>query len=367
MPKQLISRDKIKDWSQYRILWESFPKVQVYLVGIFEQWVTTLEHPLDVQWIQDLFEGGEYINELDKKLARWEGLVGKNNLRSIFEELKKKCSGQADAIITEIYGLLGEVDAFSWLSSNRYTGLKKINIVGDWENKKAIISVKSKLDLDLNEKIIKDVLRGLFFIEENSALRDYCYINLRDGQEINDSFRKDIIEFLHNSLCEQLVKASGSFQYPIRIMHNDILVEIGPNMSKGISVSFKKIENKIIKRQLDIDFQASITGNIVIQGNISKEPSGILDLSRLSDYIKNRIENFDKSLCKIPQKDKKLFIGWINVFIHIKHEEFVKKNQEEIKRFLEGQVKKQFVKYPINFCFIPTEGFYLKDLIVFEL
>ncbi len=340
---------------------------------------------MDIFWIQWLYKNN--LDELDQDLKKLEEKIGKDSLKLVFAELKNE-DNRTEAIIKKMQSLKGEFVAFNKLSSDGYTGLKKMRQVGDWENDNTIISVKSILDLDLNYKLIEDTIRGMIFVKENEILRKYNHIDLRDGKKIDDQFRTKIITYLQNSLCStiyfinnELTQVGNNGYVEVKIskffVHNKVpsgYMEVCisgysnycNSSKKVIKIDFK--ENRVgkeeQKHQLTIQLESKDGKNNTFSVHFDTqvyEEGQQLDLDYLSKRISEHLKHFDISVNKTNQKQ---FVGWINISIHSMHECYALQNKRKIENTIKGI--KNDKQYKVVFCLTPQTGFDLKSAIPFE-
>lgn len=55
LKNKFIPKDKLKDWTQYSNNLSNYPLVKKYLSYILKKWVENLQNPLEIQWIESLW------------------------------------------------------------------------------------------------------------------------------------------------------------------------------------------------------------------------------------------------------------------------------------------------------------------------
>lgn len=382
MSEKLIRLKDINNWENYSVGLNNKEFVKRYLESILKKWVKKHPNPLSINWVQKLYE--DKLENLDKILKVFENKMGKENLKSLLEELKKE-GGNAESVTEKIESLIGEIIAFDKLTNEGYTKLRKIHEIGDWENDTTIISVKSILDLDLNYQLIENTIHGMIYVEENNILRKYSKIIPDCENEIDFKFRKEIIWFLENSLLNTL-------QFIDTELSNTVCVDIKErrvyfrnkrqtgdlqirsygdfhNSEKTILVILKETRYGLpgLEKQLKIRFRIGSTE--YVEAFPICFPTDIywggeeLNFDYLRKSIQEKLDKIDRNRKKV--NDKKNFMGWINISIHSMHECYVLEKKKKIGEFM--KISKGDRDYKVIFCLNPQRGFDLKKAIIFEV
>lgn len=370
MPQKLISKNDLNNWSYYSNNIGSLIYVKKYLQDVLKYWVENIGKPLSIPWVLDLFEGK--LDWLDKKLGKLEERLKEDNLEKLLEELQR--TKPSDEANKKIFSLEGEIFVFRELSK-KYKNIKKIEEDGDWEYNNTIGSVKSKLCLDFNYRLIENTLRGLFFIKENDVLRNYNYIRLGDRKNIGDKFRQKIICFLEEDLNDLLSSLRPNYILEEMRLRRDYyddkqskdlgyllvnIYECGNSKDKGIEIIIKEDRpgepelNHKIEIILEKKTKGYPTSNIPydtdsywVDDKIDPEFPNFI-----KDCIEKNVGEFDESFEKVKNKYKnKYFEGWINIAVHAMHENYIIKNSEEIQRYIGNVIGTKDYKIHVAFQF----------------
>lgn len=349
MPKKLIKSSDLNNWEKYSKNLEKISFVNNYLGATLKEWVRSSDNPLSISLVERLYNNN--LDSFNNNLAKMEKSIGKDNLSDLFHELSLQ-RGSPAGINTKIDSLFGEIYCYSELDRN-YNKVVKIKEIGDWLcDENIFISVKTKNDLNFNLEIIENTLRSLYYIKENNILREYNNIKVRENKNIDDKFRNNILWFLNSELVKfinfqdnQLERWNNLRQEARRYFfeNNEF------NSYLNLEVEFFKGDNKkniisFLLREDRIGEKESLEHLIKI---IFKESSNKKTLSilfdtdtwwgdpeirwlDLKDSINSYLEKFDKCHSYIIRKNKN-FIGWINIFLHAKHENYSLKTNEIMK------------------------------------
>jgi len=274
--------------------------------------------------------------------------IGEKNLSELFYELKIQKSDPSQ-ITTKIHSLFGEIFTYSELIK-KYDKVNKIKEHGDWLcNDKTVVSVKTKNELDHNYEIIENTLRALYFIKENNVLRKYNNIRIDEGKNIDDKFRNSVIWFINLILSEFInfqdnqINTWNNFKLETTKYYFDnaklqsiLEVEIEffkDNFSKSILSIFLKEdrsgEKESFSHQVKLRFNNwpdKNTLSVLYDTNVYWVNDKI-DYGDLKNSIHDYLKKFDKSYSIINKQNKSL-VGWINIFLHSKHEIYISQSED---------------------------------------
>jgi|GEM_PF-6886185 len=207
----LIKKDSINDWNNYSRNIETFPYLRKYLEHPIKKCIEKTSNPLAIEFIVWLLMGdmGE-LERSEEAFKELEDNLGENNLKKTFKELEDEINSKSKShqISRKIASLWAEILAANYLIKI-YDSVKRYEKVGgDWLcNDSTIVSVKTKLDLDLNYQLIDNSIFSLFCPEENDVIKRYNKIILKSDNRIEDAFINNIIWFLENHLSDFVVRS----------------------------------------------------------------------------------------------------------------------------------------------------------------
>jgi len=384
MPKRFINLNEINNWDRYSKNLEKLPYVKKYLNDIFKIWVQNNNNPLSVPWLRSLYEND--FSYYDNNLKKLEEHIGKDNLYSLFNELKKQKKDPA-GIITKIQSINGEIFVFSEIAK-KYSRVEKIEKDGDWLcDDNTIISVKTKNELELNYQIIENILRSLYFIKENTVLRKYNNIDIQEGRDIDDKFRNNILIFLNSGLIDfidfsdkQIFKWDYLKLETTKFFFNDgkqqgyINAEVqifDNNIGRNISILLKEDRNgekEEQKHQIKFilnKFNDENTLGVSFDTDVYwVNEDNKINWQILKKTIDDYLAKFNKSYRNLKRKNNK-FIGWINIIIHPKYESYIL-DSKELKKDIKDIIGEK--EYKIIITFIHQWNFSSKqNTVIFEI
>lgn len=289
--------------------------------------------------------------------------IGESNLSELLYELKNQKSNPAQ-ITTKIHSLFGEIFTYSELIK-KYNKVDKIKEYGDWLcDDKTVVSVKTKNELDHNYEIIENAIRALYFIKENSFIKKYNHIRIEDGKNIDDKFRTSVIWFINSALSEFIyfqdkqLNTWNNFELEtVKYFDNDIprstlKVEVevfkdNTDEEDVISLFIKEDRNgekQNFNHQIKLEFNSRLDKNTL---SVSYDTNVFwvkdkADFSDLKISIQDYLKKFDKSY-SIIDKQNKNFIGWINIFLHSKHEVFIPNSEDLIKEIKDNKGNREYI------------------------
>ena len=357
MPAKLIGLKDLNNWNKYSKNLNNLSFVKKYLGDTLKIWVENKNNfnPLSISLIANLFKNG--LGSFNKTLGKMEKSIGEKNLSELFYELKIQKSDPSQ-ITTKIHSLFGEIFTYSELIK-KYDKVNKIKEHGDWLcNDKTVVSVKTKNELDHNYEIIENTLRALYFIKENNVLRKYNNIRIDEGKNIDDKFRNSVIWFINLILSEFInfqdnqINTWNNFKLETTKYYFDnaklqsiLEVEVEffkDNFSKSILSIFLKEdrsgEKESFSHQVKLRFNNwpdKNTLSVLYDTNVYWVNDKI-DYGDLKNSIHDYLKKFDKSYSIINKQNKSL-VGWINIFLHSKHEIYISQS-EDLKKEIKDMV-----------------------------
>jgi len=357
MPSKLIGLKDLNNWNKYSKNLNNLSFVKKYLGDTLKIWVENKNNfnPLSISLIANLFKNG--LDSFNKTLGKMEESIGENNLSELFNELKIQKSDPSQ-ITTKIHSLFGEIFTYSELIK-KYDKVNKIKEHGDWLcNDKTVVSVKTKNELDHNYEIIENTLRALYFIKENNVLRKYNNIRIDEGKNIDDKFRNSVIWFINLILSEFInfqdnqINTWNNFKLETTKYYFDnaklqSILEVEAeffkdNFSKSILSIFLKEdrsgEKESFSHQVKLRFNNwpdKNTLSVLYDTNVYWVNDKI-DYGDLKSSVHDYLKKFDKSY-SIINKQNKSFVGWINIFLHSKHEIYISQS-EDLKKEIKDMV-----------------------------
>ncbi|MFW5700534.1 MAG: hypothetical protein ACOCWM_02495, partial [Cyclobacteriaceae bacterium] len=379
-PEKLIPRSKLNNLDYYDPEFGGFHLVKKYLNDILNNWIKTLENPLAIDWIQLMSQFK--MEQVESRLSQYENQIGENNLIAVLEELANE-GGNVPAILQKIESLQGEIIAFHMLKKLGHQNIVKINKIGDWQSNSSLVSVKSFLDLDIQYQIIEHLIKGPYYIAENSVLRNYDKIFIYDQKMLDYQFLTNVFAFIQNSyvntinyldeqdfsdylhinfykhMLNQIKGNNALFQVEVR-KHQDqkeITIVFQLKEKRG-SESEEHLIKIMVKKQLE-----EAKKNIYIHYDSNTYFEKNLDLSIIRRYFDLKVESFDTSFQKYT--GEKEYIGWINISIHPQNETFAIDNIDLIKQNISSWYGNKL--YKIIVCLHPQWSFDLKEPIIFEI
>jgi len=348
MPSKSISLKDLNNWNKYFKNLNKLSFVKKYLGDTLKTWVEnkTNFNPLSISLIANLFKNG--LSSFEKNLGIMEKSIGEKNLSELFYELKIQKSDPSQ-ITTKIHSLFGEIFTYTELIK-KYNKVDKIKEHGDWLcDDNTIVSVKTKNELDHNYEIIENALRALYFIKENSFLRKYNNIRIIQGKNIDDKFRNSVIWFINSALSEfinfqdkqlntwnNLKLETTKYYFGNSKLQNILEVEaefFKDNSNKDVlSILLKEDrsgEKENLSHQIKLKFNNwpdKNTLSVLYDTNVYWVNDKI-DYGDLKNSIHDYLKKFDKSY-SIINKQNKSFVGWINIFLHSKHEIYISQSED---------------------------------------
>ena len=386
MPTRFISKDELHKWYLYESNLCSTPYVKKYLGKLLQEWVTNLANPLASSLVLGLFEND--LSDIDNDLSEWGKVITEDNLIKLIEEVpESNKAGNADKIAEKLKSLNGEMLVYKELKKE-FKEIKKIDSIGDWLcDDNLIVSVKTKYSLDFNYQVIEDAIKGLLCIEENSILRNYNYININDANGVDYEFRNKVIWFLNTYLIGLLnyyskiitdweefnIKATKyCYDHGARKGY----LELNVTLYEDTYDSAKKIEFLLKedrageskeKHGIKITFNSAANNGSIF--NVNHGPN-VFDVKQeltqkeLKDIIELSLKGINSNYTKAQQeKQDKKFMGWINISVHLMHNDYVKNNIKEVERNVKDIIGNKDYKIRITFSGV----FELKQPITLEL
>lgn len=383
IPDKLISKRIINNWNPYSSNLINYNLVNQYCQRGFKKWVQSLENPLAIDWIEQLFTA--QLTDINDTFKGLEKKLGSENFQHLLTETFKQ-GGQAIEINKKIKSIQGEIYAYYFLDDYEVKNLSKINKYGDWESENSIISVKSILDLDIQYQLIEREIRGLHFIEENSAIRNFNHVRLNAQAGIDDLFLQHICQFINQSLNSTLKHCINNINYCNNIhieyfiplfnnqntYYGQVLINVINYLQHNERIVYIEIseyrfsEHPNSKHRIELIFRDYL-GRPKVNYYITNETYSYYKVNKLNwEFLNQRIsDNLKKfdSYANNP-KIKKEFIGWINLSISPMHQFFIQSNRDLI-----GQKIKEIINnrsYRVFVCLIPQWGFDMKEPIIFD-
>lgn len=184
----------------------NFPAFAKYFKPIVEI-ALQQEHPLDYWLIRQIYADGD-LTRLNEDLQSIENKFGEDFLTKLFDEIKGQAR-QPDNLLFKLRSMYAEVDCARFLScATGSAHISKIPESGDilfrLNDQEWVFAVKNPLEEYISLECIADVLAGMMWLEDNNILRFYNRRIELEGQEINDSFRKKVISFIHEDFISVL-------------------------------------------------------------------------------------------------------------------------------------------------------------------
>ena len=68
-----MPKDKLKDWTQYSNNLSNYPLAKKYLSYILKKWVENVQNPLEIQWIESLWN--DRLQYLENRLDYFENEI----------------------------------------------------------------------------------------------------------------------------------------------------------------------------------------------------------------------------------------------------------------------------------------------------
>ena len=266
-------------------------------------------------------------------------------------ELKTQKSDPAQ-ITTKIHSLFGEIFTYSELIK-KYNKVDKIKEHGDCLcDDNIVVSVKTKNELDHNYELIENAIRALYFIKEKDLLKKYNNIRIEEGKNIDDKFRNSVIWFINSALTEFIyfqdrqLDTWDNFKLETTKYYFDnsklqSILEVKTeffkdNTNKDVITIFLKEDRSGEKQNFSHQIKLELnswpdknTLSVLYDTNVFWVNDKV-DFSDLKNSIDDYLKKFDKSYLTIKEQNKK-FVGWINIFLHSKHEVFIPKSEDLIK------------------------------------
>lgn len=236
---------------------------------------------------------------------------------------------------------------------------------GDW-----VIEVEDKFEEDFSLKCIEDALVGAMYLEDSQVLRDYSSVSMA-GEGINDSFRKNILKFIHAELTPILnfikdmskhnyeswqSKATKFFYKRDQLigslkMHAEWYKD--PEIL-GIKLSFDKQQDRKAhpdKGQLELRLEPRNGESYSISYNSFWWGDPKPDLVKLNLRIVEKVERIKEQLSTIKSNGK---AGFILLNLHPKYEPGVEKYREEVLKALKNGIDESRIPIVIYGRFTPS-------------
>jgi len=365
-----IPRDQVKDWNLYDAKLSNYPLIQRYFYKTFKQWVERIENPLEVPILRTLNKYN--LKKLEESLRKMEIALTEDNLGLLLTELENDKSTEPSEILKRIKSTQSEVYAYYWLKKKyNFRKIRKILEDADWLcDDNTAISVKHITDLDFNCQCIANTLLGLMSIKENGLIRRFCDIELDKLENVDDEFRKKVLVFLRSDLLNIIIFANSSlldyeslqieskkyyYKGSQQSGYLKILLERLPQRGEGFNINISEDrQDDSRKHRTQITFKPgdqSDKGNTYINFDTSVFWVGSsFTWPSIENTVSQHMVEFDTKFDKlIKKKSKKRFIGWIDISIHPKHEEYIKSRRNEIEEKLRNTVAQKGYKIIVSF------------------
>jgi len=329
LPEKFVKRAKLNSWFDNKSL-DRYPLVNYYLGEKLKAWIKNLANPFEIPWIMSLYKGK--LNFLENNLKDLESKITSPNLKKCFEELPL---GAQDfdpiEMVKKIKSIKGEICICGYLKAKKgFKKVEKIKQYGDWKcDDKVVVSAKRKESISAPYEYVESVIKALAYVEENEIIRKYNKISLSKLDKLCYANSNLIYKYLRNYLVRDLQESDE------KVMNGESW-----NETKTCSIDEKhtlKLEINVdsgSSYQIEITLYLDNTKNVEIKFGSRFSSSNIFGFITDKDAffegekieIKEYIENKIDEVCR---KEKKPDILWIDVSLHPRYEETIKKESEQ--------------------------------------
>lgn len=375
MPTSLYSIDVFKSFDFFDEKLNGFEKVKTYYEKFIKEWIKTEINPIENPIIKYFFDNK--LQDIEDRLKNIEDLISKENLILYLDELKGQ--NTPDQIIQKLKSLDYETYVYiELLKENK--NVKKINLIGDWQTKNKIVSVKSILELDFNYQIIENFLTSLFYIKEFEIMREYNSIRLAKIKNFNYSFRNVLLCFLRKNLvkiigkCDKELINSSFLQETYYDENNNLKIQTYSyaNNRNNKEITFNFVyKNENIYSEIEMKFESDSFKNS-LYGITYDSNSFFMEIDNFNEkyifkQLGEKIEKLNEDFCKFFTKKQNeiSFEGWIVFLKHSKDDEyFLQKEKVFVERI---KSLRSILNYKIKICILHQFNFNKEKPIIFEI
>jgi hypothetical protein len=370
----LVKQNNLNNWDCYSRNIGKFPYIGKYLGPLLTKWVKNTRNPLAIPIVFSLLRGE--LRRSEEAFKELENSIGESTLKEAINEIEQYNEKESYLISIKNASLWAELLVSNYLKT-KYSLVRKINERGDWLcNDSIVYSVKTKLDLDLDYSQIENSLIGLSLVDENNVVRKYNTISIMRPTHVDYSFKNKIFPFFETCLVDIIYRADISLnkeRYFLEEINNVLKVRITGGIFNGIRqiviVIREERPNDEKKHSVEVYFKQSkddlLDGYFLFQ----KVTDGWWGEPEIRDELLNQLvdnhkKDLDMGYKKLIDKSKE-FIGWINISLHPKYQDYSTKNESEVRNSLYRLLKGTGYKTVVSFS--RSRTFEIGEFQIFEI
>lgn len=361
LPEKFVKRDTLNSWIIYKILGK-YPLVKNYLGEIFSVWIENLSNPFEIPWIRYLYK--DRLDFLEKNLKQLESKISSVNIKNLFEELPKRVK-EPIGIVKKINSLAGEICVYGYLKEKKgFKTIEKIEPYGDWKcDGEFIVSVKRKESISASYENVENIVTSLAYIEENEIVRKYNKISLSGLDTLGYKQLNKVYKYLRNYLVKDLQELDKELETGIILdktkavstnKKDDLKLEINCNQKNLYPIQFTLTLTPT--KRVEIYFDNRFSALNIIAFPTDKDSFFNGEKIKVKEYIEQKIEEINK-------KQIKPDILWIDISLHPRYEETIKRKSEQ-EYFQDITNSKKYAKFKTILSFTTMFG---EEPVILEL
>ena len=331
LPEKFIRGEELNSWFDNKSL-DSYPLVNQYLGEKVKTWIKNLANPFEIPWIRALYKGK--LNFLEKNLKDLKRKITSTNLKKCFEELPL---GAKDLnpieIVKKIKSIKGEICICGYLKGKKgFKKVEKIKQYGDWKcDDKIVVSAKRKESISAPYEYVESIIKALAYIEENEIVRKYNKISLSKLDRLGYRQLNLIYKYLRNYLVQDFQELdkkimngmcwNATKSFSIDREHSlKLEISLNPGVSYPVQLMFFVNRNQ----NVEINFRNEPLLNKLQLNTTTTDKDAFFDGEKIEikEYIEEKID-------EVCGKEKRPDILWIDVLLHPRYEETIKRISEQ--------------------------------------
>ncbi len=302
-------------------------------------------YPLDHYLVREIHRLSSGINKLGQILQRQEEQFGETYLKDLIYEqnyygpdLPNRLRSMQSELVCNYF--LSCIPGITFPKKITFSGDLQFNVGSDEWN----IEVKRVLDEYSNLRVIAEAFIGSLYLMENELLRSFQRIKI-GGSEIDDTFRRAIIEFIHSNKFSDLLKSRISDEevrdgnISIKVARDYIKKGTPGTLSDGKTPGDKinvwvifSYEDNERRRTLELTLKQEDRLKGILRFEVLKIP-----LSK-EKFIKKIQKGLDKIKYKYEQAKKLNYGGYLHIDVSPYVEENISLFTKEIDQLLEEKL-----------------------------
>lgn len=291
-----IDKDDLNNIKYYNLNYLDNSEIGNICKDLFKEWIGKYKLPLSITLLNHFLEQPEdFISILDNLNKQ----IGIENIKRVFDELKKEQSSNEIQLNKKIESLMFEIKLLQMINFSR---IIKINNKGDWEIDGKIISVKSKLPIDWNYSAIGTIIKAIV-MTNNMGISNFNEIIISSDKGIKDSEM--------NNIYSQIIGIFLEKKYE----NENKKIKVEEWTPKSIIITLN-IDSNPLELKMKKSEQEGQKGII----SFSSKDGAFRNTEKMNpEVIKSAIDRLNKNYNSCSMNERNGFIGIILVDTHNMH------------------------------------------------